>query len=105
MVYGNASKTIDPLNGMTVTGGVYHMFGGSKDFGTRTGAMLGVVQPASKRVSFVADWYSGKNRLGYATGRLNFNITKRQYFLTGYSFGNSGRGNNAFAAYYGFYAF
>lgn len=101
MVYGNAGKTIAPLNGMTVTGGVYTIFGGSKDFGTKTGVMVGLVQPVSRRFSFVADWYSGKNRLGYSSAGLNFNITKRQYLLTGYSFGNSGRGNNAFAAYYG----
>ncbi len=102
MIYGNVSKTIEPLNGMTVTGGVYHVFRGSRDFGTRTGAMLGLVQPVSKKVSFVADWYSGKNRLGYGSAGFNFNVTKRQYLMTGYSFGNSGRGNNAFAAYYGY---
>ena len=101
IVYGNASKTIKPLNGLTVTGGVYHVFRGSRNFGTRTGALVGVVQPVSRKLSFVADWYSGKNRLGYSTAGLNYNFTKRQYFLTGYSFGNSGRGNNAFSAYYG----
>jgi len=86
---------------MTVTGGVYTVLGGSRDYGTKTGVMLGVVQPIHNRVSFVADWFSGQNRLGYSSAGLNFNITKRQYLLTGYSFGNSGRGNNAFAAYYG----
>lgn len=102
MVYGNASKTIEPLNGLTVTGGVYHIFAGSRDFGTKTGAQVGVVQPINKKFSFVADWFSGKNRLGYSSAGVNYNITKRQYLLTGYSFGNSGRGNNAFAAYYGY---
>ncbi len=101
MIYGNARKTVNALNGMIATGGVYSVFRGSKQFGTRTGAMLGVVQPINKQVSFVADWFSGNNRLGYASAGLNFNITKRQYLLAGYSFGNSGRGNNALAAYYG----
>jgi len=101
MVYGNARKTVNSLGGMTATGGVYSVFRGSRQFGTRTGAMLGVVQPITKKVSFVADWFSGNNRLGYASAGLNFNITNRQYLLTGYSFGNSGRGNNALAAYYG----
>ncbi len=100
MVYGVGSKTVNALNGMTVTGGAYHVFGGS-DFGDRTGAIVGVNQPIVDRVSFVADWFSGKNRLGYASAGLNFAVTKRQYLTTGYSFGNSGRGNNAFAAYYG----
>lgn len=102
MVYGAASKSIEPLNGLTVTGGAYHVFGGASDFGTRTGALVGIVQPITKRVSFVADWFSGKNRLGYSSAGVNLNITNKQYLLTGYSFGNSGRGNNAFAAYYGY---
>jgi hypothetical protein len=101
IVYSNASKTIRQLNGMTITGGVYHVFRGSRDFGTRTGAMFAVVQPVTPRFGFVADWYTGNNKLGYASAGLNFNITKKQYLLTGYSFGNYGRGNNALAAYYG----
>lgn len=101
MIYGTARKTVNSLNGLTATGGVYSVFRGSKQFGTRTGAIVGLVQPIHKRVSFVADWFSGNNRLGYASAGVNFNITNRQYLLTGYSFGNSGRGNNALAAYYG----
>lgn len=101
MVYGVGSKTVKPLNGMTVTGGAYHIFGGSDDFGDKTGAIVGLNQPIVNRVSFVADWFSGKNRIGYASAGLNFAVTKRQYLTTGYSFGNSGRGNNALAAYYG----
>lgn len=101
VIYGNASKSIEPLNGMRLTGGAYHVLRGSKDFGTRTGAMAGIVQPVAGRVSFVADWFSGNNRLGYSSAGLNFNITKRQYLLSGYSFGNSGRGNNLLAVYYG----
>ncbi len=100
LVYGVGSKTVNPLNGMTVTGGIYHVFGG-RDFGDRTGAIIGLNQPIVKRVAFVADWFSGKNRLGYASAGFNFTVTKRQYLTTGYSFGNSGRGNNAVAAYYG----
>ena len=101
MIYGVASKSIEPLNGMTVTGGAYHIFGGVEDFGDKTGAIVGINQPIVKRVSFVADWFSGKNRIGYASAGFNFAVTNRQYLTTGYSFGNSGRGNNAFAAYYG----
>jgi hypothetical protein len=101
MVYGVGSKSINPLNGMTVTGGAYHIFGGSDDFGDKSGAIVGLNQPIVKRVSFIADWFSGKNRVGYASAGFNFAVTKRQYLTTGYSFGNSGRGNNALAAYYG----
>lgn len=102
MVYGVASKSVEPLNGMTVTGGAYKVFGGGDNFGEdKAGAIVGVNQPIVKRVSFVADWFSGKNKIGYASAGFNFAVTNRQYLTTGYSFGNSGRGNNALAAYYG----
>jgi hypothetical protein len=102
LVYANASKTIEPLNGLTVTGGAYHVFRGNRNFGTRTGAIVGAVQPIAKKFSFVADWYSGNNRLGYSSAGINYAISPRQYILSGYSFGNYGRGNNAFAAYWGY---
>jgi hypothetical protein len=102
IVYSNVRKTINPLGGMTVTGGAYHVFRGGKEFGTRTAAIVELVQPINRRFSFVADWFTGHNRFGYASAGLNVNITRRQYLLAGYSFGNSGRGNNALAAYYGF---
>lgn len=102
MVYGVASKKVEPLNGMTVTGGAYHVFGGRDFFGEdKTGAIVGLNQPIAKRVSFVADWFSGNNRIGYASAGFNFAVTNRQYLTTGYSFGNAGRGNNSLAAYYG----
>jgi len=102
MIYSAASKTVAAMNGATFTGGVYHVFRGPTDSGTRTGAIAALVQPIDRRFSFVADWFSGNNRFGYATAGVNYNITKKQYLLTGYSFGNSGRGNNALQAYYGF---
>lgn len=102
LTYANASKSVARLGGTTLTGGVYHVSRGSREFGTRTGGMLGVVQPVARRVSFVADWYTGRNRLGYASAGVNFNLTTRQYLLSGYSFGNSGAGNNALAVYYGY---
>jgi hypothetical protein len=101
MIYGVGSKTINQLNGLTVTGGAYHILGGSRDFGDKTGAIVGMNQPITNRIAFVADWFSGKNRIGYGSAGFNLAVTKRQYLTTGYSFGNSGRGNNSFAAYYG----
>ena len=101
IVYAEAGKTINQLHGLTVTGGIYHILGGRRNFGTKTGAIVGVVQPVYRRFSFVADWYSGNNRFGYSSAGVNFAITKRQYLTTGYSFGNYGRGNNNLAAFYG----
>jgi hypothetical protein len=59
------------------------------------------VQPFNKRLNGVIDWFSGNNRFGYASAGFTFFVTKRQYLTAGYSFDNSGRGNNALAVYYG----
>jgi hypothetical protein len=102
MFYFNGSKTIEPVHGLRVTSGVYHLTRGGSDAGTRNGAMFGVEQPITRRVSFLADWSTGQNRFGYAAAGLNYAITPRQYFLAGYNFGNSGRGNNALSVFYGY---
>jgi hypothetical protein len=102
MVYGNVSKVITPLHGLRVTGGFYKVFGGGRDFGTKTGVLLGVEQPIAKKFSFIGDWSSGNNRFGFATAGVNYAITTRQFVMVGYNFGNYGRGNNALAAFYGY---
>ncbi|MBV9216956.1 MAG: hypothetical protein JO053_12350 [Acidobacteria bacterium] len=102
MVYANGSKGIKQLNGMRLTGGAYHIIGGGPGFGTKTGAMLAVEQPLAKRFTFIADWFSGRNRLGYVNAGVSFSITKRQYIMGGYSWGNHGRGNEALSIYYGY---
>ena len=66
MFYANASKKVSAFRGVRLTSGVYSVFGGGRGFGTKTGAMLGVEQPLTRRISLLADWYSGNNRLGYA---------------------------------------
>lgn len=102
MLYANGSKTIKKTKGTRLTGGYYSIFGADRDFGTKRGAILAVEQPLIKRLSFVADWYSGNNRLGYAAAGFNIVLTKRQFLMLGYNFGNFGRGNNAFSAFYGY---
>jgi len=101
LLYTNASKVIGPFNGLRVTGGVYTVIGGG-DFGTRTGALVGVEQPIKGKFSFIGDWASGHNRFGYVSGGINWAISKRQFLLGGYSVGNSGRGNNYLSVFYGY---
>lgn len=101
MLYSNVSKTIKPTNGTRLTGGFYNMVGAERDFGTKRGAILGIEQPIKGRLSFLADWYSGNNRLGYSAAGLNYAFKKNQFVLVGYNFGNFGAGNNSFSAFYG----
>ncbi len=102
MFYSNASKTIKPTKETRVTGGFYTVFGADRNFGTKNGAMVGIEQPLIRKLTFTADWYSGKNRFGYSSAGLSYSFAKRQFFQVGYNFGNSGRGNNALSAFYGF---
>jgi hypothetical protein len=102
MVYANASKVIKRAGGLRLTGGGYKIIGAARDFGTRHGAIVGVEQPIKWKFSFIADWYSGKNKLGYAAAGINYAFARKQFLTFGYNWGNSGRGNNAFSAFYGF---
>lgn len=102
MVYANASKTINKLNGARVTSGAYHMIGAERDFGTKKGFFFGYEQPVVKRVSFLADWYTGNNRFGYVAAGFGYAPTGNQAIYAGYNWGNEGRGNNFFSFYYAY---
>lgn len=102
MFYANASKVVQRARGLRLTAGGYQMVGTSRIFGSKRGVILGIEQPIKWKFSFVADWYSGNNRFGYATAGFNYALTKKQFLMMGYNWGNSGRGNNAFSAFYGF---
>ena len=54
-----------------------------------------------RRLTFVMDWFSGKNRFGYVTPGFSFVVSKSSAFYAGYSIGNFGRKNNALFLYYG----
>lgn len=101
MIYANASKTIVRTHGTRVTGGFYTIVGSGSEFGTKNGVLLAVEQPVKGRLSLYTDWFSGKNRFGYSAVGINYALTKKQYLLVGYNFGNAGHGNNGFGVYYG----
>lgn len=101
-VYTTVGRQIDSANGLKLTGGLYQQINGGPDFGTKTGVMVGVEQPITKRLDLLGDWTSGRNKLGYANIGLGYGIKKSQYLVVAYSFGNSGRGNNFLTLYYGF---
>jgi len=102
MIYTNASKIVKQTGKTRLTGGLYGVLGVNRSFGTKKGAFFGVEQPIKGSLTFAADWYSGKNRFGYASAGLSYSFARRQILMVGYNLGNSGRGNNSFFTFYGF---
>lgn len=101
-VYAVAAKQFNGRRAPRFTGGGYQMLGAGKDEESTRGFLLGVEQPINSRVTLIADWNSGKNRLGYAAAGIGIAPTKRSYLSSAYYFGNEGRGNNFLGIYYGF---
>jgi hypothetical protein len=102
VAYSNVSKVVKGAKGMRLTGGAYKVIGAPGGFGAKTGAILGLEQPVRKRLSFIADWYSGKNRFGYATTGFSYSVTKKQFLFVGYNFSNLGRDTDTISVYYGY---
>ena len=94
-VYGNVSKKVKSGDyGPRFTAGPYGVIAKQDDpvkvgfVGTRGGVLLGYEQPLSGKVSFVADWFSGKNSIGYFTPGISITLPHNGLFNAGYSFGN-----------------
>jgi len=71
------------------------------------GAVLGYEQPVSSKISIVADWFSGKNAVGYFTPGVSITLPKNGLLNAGYSIGNdswaddNAARNRYFFLYYG----
>jgi len=100
-VYSVVSKKVKGTYGPRLTGGAYGLPGLRDGLGTEGGAVLGYEQPIAKKVTFLTDWFSGKNAFGYVTPGISITLPKSSLLNIGYSIGNQGRGNNAFFIYYG----
>jgi hypothetical protein len=100
-LYSVVSKKVKSDYGPRFTGGAYGLPGLANGAGTKGGAIVGYEQPLAKKVTFVADWFSGKNAFGYVTPGFSFTLPKSSLLNIGYSMGNHGRGNNALFVYYG----
>ena len=99
--YSVASKQVPGRFGPRFTGGAYALIHANEDERTKAGAIVGYEQPLSGKVSFLVDWSSGDNRLGYVSPGLSFVTSKSSALTTGYTIANHGRGKNALFAYYG----
>lgn len=102
LIYSNISKGFRFAGGMRLTTGAYKVFAADQEFGAKSGAIVGIEKPIFKKFTFVADWYSGKNRFGYSAAGVNFQINNRNLLFSGYNFGNTGRANNALTVFYGY---
>jgi len=101
LFYGNASKKFKGDYGPRFTVGGYGLGGLDIDGVDKGGAMVGYEQPLGKKVSFVADWFSGRNAFGFVTPGFSFALPKSSLLNIGYSIGNFGRKNNGLFVYYG----
>src|SRR5918997_156616 len=101
LLYTVVSKKVKGAYGPRITGGGYGLVGRANGSGSEGGAILGYEQPVRGRVSFVADWLSGRNRFGYVTPGLSVALPRSSALYAGYSIGNFGRKNNALFVYYG----
>jgi hypothetical protein len=116
-VYTNLSKKVKSgMYGPRFTAGPYGVLGANQDTAAgptsfysqpRAGAILGYEQPFHPKASVVADWFSGKNGLGYFTPGVSITLPGSGLLNVGYAIGNdSWKDSNAtknryFFAYYG----
>jgi len=105
-IYANVSKKTK--SGTRLTGGIYGALSCDYCDGTsnKVGAILGLEQPINAKVSFVADWLSGKNFWGYFTPGVSVVLPHSGLLNIGYSIGNDSFKNNdlknrALFVYYG----
>jgi len=96
-LYGLFSKKIRTGNyGPRFHAGPYGVVSANQDLpkgpvsfsGRRAGVILGYEQPVSKKINIVADWFSGKNNLGYFTPGISIALLKSGLLNAGYSIGN-----------------
>jgi hypothetical protein len=86
MTYANVSKKVK--YGTRLTAGAYALVGRDKDFGTKQGVNLMVEKSLNSKSTLSFQWLSGKNRFGYLTGGLSYQVGKKSSVFLGYSVGN-----------------
>jgi hypothetical protein len=100
-VYAEISKTFK--SGTRMTAGGYDFTGNVVAARNRGGGQFGFEQPLNKRITFAADWLTGKHGAGYFTPGVVFKAGPRITGYAGYSIGNQnpGRGNHFFLLEFG----
>ena len=101
-LYLVGSKKVAGGYGPRFTAGTYYLVVSADKGTTKQGAIIGYEQPINRRLTFVADWTSGRNQLGYLTAGGVMMLSPRSAVFAGYSVGNNGRGNNSLTLGYGY---
>lgn len=101
-LYAVGSKKFAGDHGPRLSTGAYVLAARAEQGTTRYGTLLGYEQPLTSRLTFIADWTSGNNDLGYLAAGIGITLTPKSALYLGYNVGNQGRGNNALGIYYGF---
>jgi hypothetical protein len=100
-IYVVGSKSFSHARAPRVTFGGYRLVGSLDDDVDKSGVLLGVEQPITRKLSFVTDWSSGNNDFGYLVVGTGFTFSPKHLVYAGYNFGNQGRGNNSLGIFYG----
>jgi hypothetical protein len=61
--------------------------------GNKAGGQFGIEQPAGKRVTLAADWFTGHHSLGYFTPGTVIKLSSQATLYSAYEIGNSGAGS------------
>jgi hypothetical protein len=95
-VYAEMSKTFK--SGTRLTAGGYDFTRNVVATANRAGGQFGFEQPLNKKVTFAADWFTGKHAAGYFTPGVVFKVGPKVTGYAGYSIGNQnpGKGNHFF---------
>jgi hypothetical protein len=95
-VYAEISKTFK--SGTRLTAGGYDFTRNVVATANRAGGQFGFEQPLNKKLTFAADWFTGKHSAGYFTPGLVFKVGPKITGYAGYSIGNQNpaKGNHFF---------
>jgi hypothetical protein len=101
-IYAVGSKKFSGSFGPRISTGMYVLAARGEAGPGKYGTLVGYEQPLNQQFTFIADWNSGKNDLGYMAAGIGVALTPKSALYVGYNVGNTGRGNNALGIYYGF---
>jgi hypothetical protein len=95
-VYAEISKTFK--SGTRLTAGGYDFTRNVVAASNRAGGQFGFEQPLNKKLTFAADWFTGKHSAGYFTPGVVFKVGPKVTGYAAYSIGNqnASHGNHFF---------